>query len=182
MVPTCLVKWVPHWNTLHTTKTPQTGQATSSLQRPLDLSTSGQRFLLFRYISLMGPHRLTPCNCSQQANLFWRKIKHSTTKQSSFASRGFTLVVCRRLRKWLQLFIFKGENNLPTLLRRHALYRSSSMHPKYRIPSVAINAHHLCSSTYHLRKSFRQMKTCFTCPFTHTIPKSHFPTRLHESV
>ena len=75
-----LVKWVSHWNTLPTTKTPQTGQATSSLQRPLDLSTSGRLFLLFLYISRMGPH-LTPCNCSQQAI----KIKHSTTKQSSFA-------------------------------------------------------------------------------------------------
>ena len=111
----------------------------------------------------------------QLQNLFWRKIKLSTTKQSSFLFTGFhTLVVCRRLRKWLQLFIFKGENNLPTLLRRHALYRSSSMHPKYRIPSVAINSHHLCSSTYHLRKSFLQMKTYFTSFYSHNTEKPFF--------
>ena len=67
-----------------------------------------------------------------------KKTLHNETKLFCFT--GFhTLVVCRHLRKWLQLFIFKGENNLPTLLRRHALYRSWSMHPKYRIPSVAIN-------------------------------------------
>ena len=58
-VPTCLVKWVPHWNTLHTTKTSQTGQATSSLQRPLDQSTSGWLLLLFLYI----PDVASPSNC-----------------------------------------------------------------------------------------------------------------------
>ena len=59
LVPTCLVKWVPDWNTLHTTKTSQTGQATSSLQRPLDPSTSGWLLLLFLYI----PDGASPSNC-----------------------------------------------------------------------------------------------------------------------
>ena len=54
-----LVQWVFHWNTLHTTQTPQTGQAISSLQRPLDLSTSGWLLLLFLYI----PDGALPSNC-----------------------------------------------------------------------------------------------------------------------
>ena len=53
------------------------------------------------------------------------------------------------------------------------------MHPKYRTPSIAINAHQLCSSTYHLRKLFLQMKTYFTSfhspntekPFSDTSPR-----------
>ena len=95
------------------------------------------------------------------------KTLHNETKLVCFT--GFhTLVVCRHLRKWLQLFIFKGENNL---LRRHALYRSSSMHPKYRIPSVAIHVHQLCSSTYHLRKSLLQMKMYFTSFYSHSVEK-----------
>ena len=57
--PHKLVKWVSHWNTLHTTQTPQTGQATSSLQRPLDLSTSGWLLLLFLYM----PDGALPSNC-----------------------------------------------------------------------------------------------------------------------
>ena len=55
----CLVKCVPQWNILHTTKTSQTGQATSSLQRSLDPSTSGWLLLLFLYI----PDGASPSNC-----------------------------------------------------------------------------------------------------------------------
>ena len=37
-----------YWNTLHTTQTPQTGYAASSLQCPLDPSTSGGTCFYFK--------------------------------------------------------------------------------------------------------------------------------------
>ena len=99
------------------------------------------------------------------------KQKNSTTKQSSFASRSFTF--------WLSVGIFENGYNYSfsrvkticqscfadTLFTGHQA--CTFMHPKYRIPSVAINAHQLCSSTYHLRKLFLQMKTYFTSFYSH---------------
>ena len=107
-------------------------------------------------------------------NLFWRKIKHSTTKQSSFDSRGFTL--------WLSVGIFENGYNyscsmVKTICPRYfddMRFTGHQACTASRIPSVAINAHHLCSSTYHLRKSFLQIKTYFTSFYSHNTEKPFF--------
>ena len=74
LVPSCLVKWVPHWNTLTTTKTSQTGQATSSLQCPLDLSTSGWLLLIFLYI----PDGASPSSSRTLGQTILRPMKQSS--------------------------------------------------------------------------------------------------------
>ena len=89
LVPTCLVKWVPHWNTLHTTKTSRTGQATSGLQRPLDPSTSGWLLLLFLYI----PDGASPSSCCTFEQTILRPVSDSA---ASMAVEGLMLH-CHRL-------------------------------------------------------------------------------------
>ena len=135
-----------HWNTVHTTKTLQTGQATFSLQRPLDPSTSGWFFLLFLCISLIGL-QFAPCSCIKWANLFRHKITHFTTEQNSIASRGSTL--------WLSVATFQNVDNCSfssvkticqswfTDLFFTSHQACTFMHHKYCIPCVAINVHQL---------------------------------------
>ena len=80
------------------------------------------------------------------------KTLHNETK-SSFASRGFTL--------WLSVGILENGYNysfsrVKTICpgcfadKVTGHQACTFMHPKYRTPSVAINAHQFCSSTYHL--------------------------------
>ena len=84
LVPTCLVKSVSHWNTLYTTKTSQTDQATSSLQRPLDPSTSGWLLLLFLYI----PDGTSPSSCCTLDQTILRPVKQSSPALSTARTIG----------------------------------------------------------------------------------------------
>jgi len=84
-----LVKRVSHWNTLSTTKTPQTGQATSSLQRPLDPSTSELLFLQFLYIYSpdgASPHTMQLQPIGKFYVLTQNKTLHNETKLFCFTS------------------------------------------------------------------------------------------------
>ena len=103
-----LIKWVSHWNTPPTTKTPQTGQATSSLQRPLHLSTSGRLFCFCTYPRWgLTSHYATAASRQILFILTQNKTLHNETKLVCFTS----ILICilsNHFRKYQQLFTFTG--------------------------------------------------------------------------
>ena len=104
LVPTCLVKSVSHWNTLYTTKTSQTGQATSSLQRPLDPSTSGWLLHLFLYI----PDGTSPSSCCTLEQTILRPVKQSSPALSTARTIGLMpFLGIRGMRKQLLVRLTK---------------------------------------------------------------------------
>ena len=139
-----------NWNTLHTTKTLQTGQATSSLQRPPDLSTSGRLFLLFLYISLIGPHHTMQPQPIGKFVLIQNKTLHNETKLVYFTSM-LIHVLSSHLWKFQQLFTFTVE-------KKRAKLGSPTWCNNRRARRLWVTKHtHFCSKN-----------TPFHTPFRHT--------------
>ena len=126
LVSVCLVKYVcvPLEHTAHH-QNPTNWS--SNFQSAASLHPSTSRWSHFMHIPDRAAIRTMQLHPVGQFVPTQNNTLHNETKLDCF-TRVHTLVVCSHLLKFGQLFIFKGENNLPKLVRRSVLHKSPSMH------------------------------------------------------